>query len=60
LKPHRKNNNINDLDYPLQKKAPRNKTTNQRIHMEELMAPATYVAEEGFVRHQCKERPLVL
>jgi hypothetical protein len=26
----------------------------------ELMAPAAYVAEDGLVRHQWEERPLVL
>jgi hypothetical protein len=28
--------------------------------MEEPMAPAAYVAEDGLVRHQGEERPLVL
>ena len=37
--------------------APRNWTTNQRIHMEIPMALATYVAEDGLVGHQWEERP---
>ena len=41
-------------------RAPRDKTTNQRVHMVGLMAPAAYVAEDGLVSHQWKERPLVL
>jgi hypothetical protein len=28
-------------------------------HVEELMAPAIYVAEDDLVRHQWEERPLV-
>ena len=32
------------------------KTTNQKIHM----APATYVAEDGFIWHQWEEKPFVL
>jgi hypothetical protein len=28
--------------------------------MEGPMAPATYVAEDGLVRHQWEERPLIL
>jgi hypothetical protein len=32
--------------------APRDWTTNQRIHMEGPMALATYVAEDGLVGHQ--------
>ena len=40
--------------------APRNWTTNQRIHMEGPMALATYVAEGGLVGHQWEERPLGL
>jgi hypothetical protein len=35
-------------------------TTNQRVHMEGLMAPAAYIAEDGLVGHQWEERPLVL
>jgi hypothetical protein len=31
---------------------PGDKPTNQRIHMEEPMATAIYVAEDGLVRHQ--------
>jgi hypothetical protein len=40
-------------------KAPRDETTNQRVHMEGLIAPATYVAEDGLVGHKWEERPLV-
>jgi hypothetical protein len=36
-------------------------TSNQRVHMEGSMVPATYVAEKGLVgRHQWEKRPLVL
>ena len=41
-------------------KAPRDWTTNQRIHMEGPMAPVTYVVEDGFVVHQWERRPLGL
>ena len=41
-------------------RAPRDYTTNQRVQMEQPMAPAAYVAEEGLVGHQWEERPLVL
>jgi hypothetical protein len=37
--------------------APEDWTTNQRIHMEGPMAPASYVAEDGLVGHQLEERP---
>ena len=30
----------------------RDKTTNQRVHMEGPMAPVAYVAEDGLVGHQ--------
>ena len=40
--------------------APRDWTTNQRVHMEGPMALATYVAEDGLVGHQWEERPLGL
>ena len=40
--------------------APGNWTTNQRIYMEEPMAPAAYIAEDGLVWHQWEETPLVL
>jgi hypothetical protein len=33
---------------------------NQRIHMEQPMTPAAYVAEDDFVGHQWEEWPLVL
>ena len=39
-------------------RAPRDKTINQRIHMELPMAPDTSAAEDGLVRHQREERPL--
>ena len=35
------------------------RTTNQRVHMVGLMAPAAYVAEVSLVSHQWEERPLV-
>jgi hypothetical protein len=40
--------------------APRNWTTNQRIHMQGPMELAEYVAEDGLVGHQWEERPLGL
>ena len=40
--------------------APRDWTTNQRVHMEGSMAPVTYVAEDGLVWHQWEGRPLLL
>jgi hypothetical protein len=40
--------------------APRDWTTNQRVHMEGPMAPAPYVAEDGLISHQWEEKPLVL
>jgi hypothetical protein len=40
--------------------SPGNWTTNQRIHMEQPVALAIYVAEDGLVSHQCEERPLGL
>ena len=40
--------------------APRDWTTNQRVHMEGPMALATYVAEDGLVGHQWEEQPLGL
>jgi hypothetical protein len=40
--------------------APRNWTTNQRIHMEGPRALATYVAEDSLAGHQWEERPLAL
>ena len=54
----KKKNNINQpTRHP---RAPRNLTTNQRIHLEGPMAPAVYLAEDGLVGHQWEERPLVL
>jgi uncharacterized lipoprotein YmbA len=41
-------------------RAPRDETTNQRVHMVGLVALAAYVAEDGLVCHQWEERPLVL
>jgi hypothetical protein len=41
-------------------RAPRDWTTNRRIHMEPLMALAAYVAEDVLVGHQWEERPLGL
>ena len=33
---------------------------NQRVYLEGPMAPAEYVAEDGFIGHQWEKRPLVL
>jgi hypothetical protein len=52
-----KNNNINQPDPP---KFPGTKPPTLRVHMEGPMAPAAFVAEDSLVRHQWKERPLVL
>jgi hypothetical protein len=41
-------------------RAPGNWIPNQGIHMERPLVLATYVAEDGLVRHQWKERPLGL
>ena len=41
-------------------RAPRDWTTNQRIHMEGPMALAACVAEDDLVGHQWEERPLGL
>jgi hypothetical protein len=41
-------------------RAPRDWTNNQRLHMEGPMVLATYVAEDGLVGYQWKERPLGL
>jgi hypothetical protein len=41
-------------------RVPRDKTTNQRVSMEGLMVPSTYVAEDGLDGHQWEERTLVL
>jgi hypothetical protein len=58
LQPHRENKNINQPD---PSDLPRTKPpTKEYIHMEGHMAPAAYVAEDGIVRHQWEERPLVL
>jgi hypothetical protein len=48
------------MNQPVPPGAPRNLTTNQRVHMVGLMAPATYVAEDALISHQWEERPLVL
>jgi hypothetical protein len=37
--------------------APGDWTTKQRIHMEQPMVLATYVAEDGLVGHQWEESP---
>jgi hypothetical protein len=49
---HRKNNNINQPEPPefLGTKPP------TRVHMQGLMAPETYVVENGLDWHQWKER----
>jgi hypothetical protein len=41
-------------------RAPRDKTINQRVYMEGLMALAEYVAQYGLVRNQYEEKSLVL
>jgi hypothetical protein len=41
-------------------RAPKDYTTNQRVHIEQPMAPAPYGGEDGFVWHQRKGRSLVL
>ena len=51
------NNIVNRLDPP---RAPREWTTNQKIHMVGPMALAAYVAENGLVGHLWEKRPLVL
>ena len=56
MQPHGGNNRVNRPD-PY--RAPRDWTTNQRIHMEGPMALA-YVAEDGLVGHQWEEWPLGL
>jgi hypothetical protein len=32
----------------------------QRVHMEQPMVPVIYVADEGLIRHQWKERSMFL
>jgi hypothetical protein len=32
----------------------------KRVHMEQPIAPATYVAEDSLIGHQWEKRPLVL
>jgi hypothetical protein len=41
-------------------RAPRNWTTNQRVHMERPMALTVYVAEDNLVGHQWEKQPLGL
>jgi len=41
-------------------RAAREYTITQRLHMDRLMAPVAYVAEDGLVGHQWWEKPLVL
>ena len=50
----------NQTDPPLQPPDLPGTKPRTRVHMEGPMAPATYVAEDGLVRHQWEERPLVL
>jgi hypothetical protein len=40
--------------------APRDWTTNRKVHMEGPVALATYMADDGLVGHQWEEQPLVL
>ena len=55
---HRKNNNVGQPDHL--PRVPRDYTTKQKVHMAGPMTLAIYVAENGFVDHQWKERLLVL
>jgi hypothetical protein len=41
-------------------RAPGDWTTNQKVHMEEPMTPAMYVAENDLVGHKDEEQPLDL
>jgi hypothetical protein len=56
LHPHRKDNTINQ---PYPPELPRTKPPT-KVLIEGPMAPAAYVADNGLVRHQWEERPLVL
>ena len=51
--------NFNRLDPPTPR-APKDRTTNQRIHMEGHRSSAAYVSEGGLVLHQWEEWPLGL
>jgi hypothetical protein len=51
LQPHGGNNSVNRPAPP--PRAPRDCITNQIIHMKQLMALATYVAENGLAGHCC-------
>jgi hypothetical protein len=52
---HRKNSNINQ---PVPPELPGTKPPT-RVKIEEPMAPTALVAEVGFIRNQCEDRPLV-
>jgi len=41
-------------------RAPRDRTTIKRVHMDRAMAPAACVAEDGLFGHQWEEKPFVL
>ena len=41
-------------------RAPRDKTTKQRVHMEGLMSPAAYVSEDYLICYQWQGRLMVL
>ena len=45
---------------PSTPRAPRDKTINQRVHVELPMAPDTLAAKYGLIRHPRGERPSVL
>jgi hypothetical protein len=47
----------NNMNYSVKLRAPWDSTITQTVHMEGLMAPAPYVAEDGLVGHQWEERP---
>ena len=55
-KPHSNNSKLNQPD-PSKLSGTKLPTS---VHMEGLMAPAAYVAEDCFIWHQWEERPLVL
>ena len=48
------------MNQPVPTEIPGSKAPTKEYIFEGLMAPATYVAGDGLVRHQLEERPLVL
>jgi hypothetical protein len=57
LQPHRKYNNINQLDPPPLKRS-QGLNHQQMSTPEGTMAPSEYVAEDGLEGHQWEKRPL--